>query len=71
VPLRIETQGIPKWFSTLQEHFDLNTTRLEETDTSISIYLSNEITRNANIIVGRYNKDTQVGVIFDRRGSRR
>lgn len=64
---RIETYGCLEWLQTIDKRFKVVNTRLNITEETFTVFLSNEITGMNNIIVARYCRVTRLGVIMDRR----
>lgn len=66
----IETKGYNNWMTQLASNYNLDYVRINESETSITVFLDNSVTgENSNILIGKFNMQSDKGVIYDRRSS--
>lgn len=64
-----KVQDLKQFKTVIKERFGENNIRGVDSDSAFSVFLDTSEIINKTIIVGRYNKSTQIGSIFDRRGN--
>lgn len=63
----IETKGGRSWIEHVSLRFPINKTIFTESEEAFTILLQSN--GNNNVLVGRYCRATQIGVVLDRRDS--
>ena len=67
MPALIETVTGESWIKELKLRFPLDKTILTESEEAFTVLLQSN--GNNNVLIGRYCRATQKGVVLDRRGS--